>query len=48
MNTMNELFKENSARGMKFEDAIKEPLAVIMSSPKFLYMVEPHKENKGK
>ena len=38
--TLNQLYNENRSKGMSLEKAIQEPLAVILSSPKFLYIVE--------
>ncbi|MGB8854183.1 MAG: DUF1592 domain-containing protein [Pirellulales bacterium] len=35
------LFREHDAAGESFAQAIKEPLAVILASPSFLYMLEP-------
>ena len=40
LETLITLCKANRAAGMPLEKAIQEPLAVILSSPKFLYMVE--------
>lgn len=36
-----ELFTSAQADGMKFHEALREPLAVIMASPGFLYLIEP-------
>ena len=46
MATLKELYNANRTSGMKMEEAIQEPLAVILSSPKFLYMVEGNQESK--
>lgn len=35
------LYLESMASGAKFPDAIREPLAVVMASPGFLYQIEP-------
>lgn len=35
---------EGRAAGRSFEDALKEPLAVILASPSFLYLIEPAAE----
>jgi len=35
------LFLTAKADGMKFHEALREPLAVIMASPGFLYLIEP-------
>lgn len=35
------LYKSERDAGKKFHEAIKEPLAVIMASPGFLYLLEP-------
>ncbi|MDF1811888.1 MAG: DUF1592 domain-containing protein [Verrucomicrobiales bacterium] len=35
------LYLDNKASGMKFQEAIRDPLAVVMTSPGFLYLIEP-------
>ncbi len=35
------LYTERRAEGVSFVDAVKAPLAVILASPSFLYLVEP-------
>jgi hypothetical protein len=40
LNSILEIFLTNRSSGMSLEDAIKEPLAIILSSPKFLFTVE--------
>ena len=35
------LFTASIAGGQKFQDAIREPLAIILASPNFLYLSEP-------
>ncbi len=35
------LFEARRSRGDSFEDALKEPLSVVLSSPGFLYLCEP-------
>ncbi len=35
------LFQKEMVDGRKFHEAIKEPLAVVMASPGFLYLLEP-------
>ena len=36
-----DLYQAGRDRGMSFEDALREPLAVILASPSFLYLYEP-------
>ena len=40
------LFRERRAGGEEFAEAIKEPLSVVLSSPAFLYLVEPGGESQ--
>ena len=40
LSTLSQLYRENRSKGMSIEKAIQEPLAVILASPKFLYLVE--------
>lgn len=47
LDTLNALYNANRTAGMPMEKAIQEPLAVILSSPKFLYMVEGSQESKN-
>jgi hypothetical protein len=35
------IFEKRRAAGMSFREAVKEPLAIILSSPHFLYLSEP-------
>lgn len=43
------LYEAERAAGKKFPEAIREPLAIVMASPGFLYLAEPVKpENQGK
>lgn len=35
------LYEIEKTRGKKFHEAIREPLAVVMASPGFLYLIEP-------
>ena len=46
LNTLQALYNANRSAGMSIEKAIQEPLAVVLSSPKFLYMVEGQDEKK--
>ena len=39
-----EIYKTNMSHGKKFEEAISEPLAVILASPLFIYKVEKPQE----
>ncbi len=42
-----QLFAAEKAEGKKFNEAIREPLALVMASPGFLYLLEPlHGEEK--
>ena len=43
--TLLDLFSANRERGMTLHDAIKDPLAIILSSPKFIYMLEEKGES---
>ncbi|MDF1825355.1 MAG: DUF1592 domain-containing protein [Verrucomicrobiales bacterium] len=46
---LHNLYEEETKAGKKFHEAIREPLAIILASPGFLYLAEPVKpENKGK
>jgi hypothetical protein len=38
------LFTERRTNGESFEDALKEPISVILASPAFLYLTEPSTE----
>ncbi|MEM1443524.1 MAG: DUF1592 domain-containing protein, partial [Verrucomicrobiota bacterium] len=43
------LYLEEKAEGKKFSEAIREPLALVLASPGFLYLAEPvSAENEGK
>lgn len=43
------LYESETAAGKKFSEAIREPLAIILASPGFLYLAEPVKpEKQGK
>ena len=43
------LFESEAAAGKKFPQAIREPLAIILASPGFLYLAEPvQPKNQGK
>jgi len=46
LDTLKQLYNSNRTAGMSMEKAIQEPLAVILSSPKFLYMVEGTQDTK--
>jgi hypothetical protein len=41
-------FSENRSRKDSFVAALKEPLAIILTSPSFLYMVEPDADSNSK
>lgn len=41
-------YAEARAAGRSFEDALKEPLAVILASPSFLYLIEPAAEQAAR
>ena len=46
---LHELFRAEIGSGKKFQEAIREPLALVLASPGFLYLAEPVKpENEGK
>ena len=45
INRLHQLYLESAAAGAKFPEAIREPLAVIMASPGFLYLIEPGPES---
>ncbi len=38
---LHELYLAGRTEGQKFQEAIREPLAVVMASPGFLYLIEP-------
>lgn len=38
---LHELYLAGRAEGLKFQEALREPLAVVMASPGFLYLIEP-------
>jgi hypothetical protein len=47
LNLLTDLYQSNVAKGSSQADAIKEPLALILSSPKFIYLTEaPEAENR--
>lgn len=49
VNRLHDLFRSETASGKKFADAIREPLALVLASPGFLYLAEPvAEENKEK
>ncbi|MEM7600390.1 MAG: DUF1592 domain-containing protein, partial [Verrucomicrobiota bacterium] len=49
LDRLHRLYEAERATGKKFPDAIREPLAIVMASPGFLYLAEPVKpENQGK
>ena len=41
-------YQEGRAAGQTFEEALKEPLAILLSSPSFLYLIEPADEKAGR
>lgn len=41
LNKLFALYADSKASGEKFQTAIREPLAVVMASPGFLYQIEP-------
>ncbi|MFN9914677.1 MAG: DUF1595 domain-containing protein, partial [Pirellulaceae bacterium] len=41
LNKLVGLYREKLAAGESFEEALKEPLSVILASPSFLYLAEP-------
>ncbi|MEM6279473.1 MAG: DUF1592 domain-containing protein, partial [Verrucomicrobiota bacterium] len=46
---LHQLYLEEKAAGKKFPDAIREPLALVLASPGFLYLAEPVSAgNEGK
>ncbi len=42
-----ELFSAGRAHGATFPDALKDTLAVVLASPRFLYLYEPRPEGQG-
>jgi hypothetical protein len=41
-------YQEKRAAGESFEQALKEPLSIVLASPSFLYVVEPSQQSPGK
>lgn len=49
LDRLHQLYRSEMEAGRKFQEAIREPLALILASPGFLYQAEPVKpENQGK
>ena len=49
LDRLHALYEAETAAGKKFSEAIREPLAIVLASPGFLYLAEPVKpENEGK
>ena len=47
VNQLVKLFDENRDAGLKFEDAMVEPLAIVLSSPQFLFIQEAQQAGGG-
>lgn len=45
---LHKLYLEETIAGKKFYEAIREPLAIVLASPGFLYLAEPVGEASGK
>ncbi len=49
LDRLHALYRTETKAGKKFYEAIREPLALVLASPGFLYLAEPVKEeNRGK